>query len=1012
MKKLYLVDVSSMIFRAFYAIRPLTNPSGLPVNALYGFISMTVKLLREIRPDYMAFCFDQSEDTFRKELDPRYKANRKEMPADLVPQMPYFRRVSEALGIPCIDAVRYEADDIIGSLTCLGREHGLEVVIVSSDKDFAQLVKPYVSMYDTMKDVRYDVDGVVQKWGVEPRKMIDYLAIVGDTSDNVAGVKGIGEKGAQKLLAQYDSLEDIYAHIDEITGATQKKLIASKDDAFLAKKLVTIVCDMSLGVQPEELRLKPIHREELSALLAELDFKTFHKTLLGEALTPSPGSAVAASAAALAAPMQTVDAIPVNNDESAVQAGIAADTPGASASGSARPRSTPLGGVPTSTPLAGAMSGAPKSSPLGGAPVSTPLSTNASRFVRAAGTPSASSSVVGTGTTSAAGAGAGVAVARGELRTDGHIEGSVSHVLNPNGHEKTVVKSGPALSVPGIPTASIPIGEITETRLDIAGLARFLKPETDTWAIHTERATYLAQSPSRAPADDPSNSGAKWTIAEVAANADELGELLTEKKLRYKGFDVKAFAKTNFIREIAVAWDPMLAAYVVKAAPIEDVRVLFATYNGENLPELPTPTQILTAHLQLEVQLRAKVRSINGEKILFEIEQPLVPILLSMEQAGVLIDVKDLARQSETLVKDIAVLEKEIHALAGEPFNIGSTKQLGNLLFEKLKVPVGKKTKTGYSTDTDVLQKLAGQFPIAGKVLQWRELSKLRSTYVDALPLLVDKKTGRIHTTFNQATTTTGRLSSVAPNLQNIPIRTERGNKVRGAFIADTGKSLISADYSQIELRILAHITGDPGLTRAFEQGLDIHTATASEIFDVPLKDVTPEMRRKAKAVNFGLAYGQGAFGLADVLQVSRKEATDIITRYFSRFSNVQSYMTDTVEEAKKRGYVETIFGRRRYLDELYSASPMVRKFGERAAINAPIQGTASDLVKMAMIQVGNPKGAQMLLQVHDELVFEADEASAKDIGQSVAAKMEGIAKLNVPLRVNVGVGKNWLEAH
>jgi DNA polymerase-1 len=987
MKKLYLVDVSSMIFRAFYAIRPLTNPSGLPVNALYGFISMTVKLLREIRPDYMAFCFDQSEETFRKELDPRYKANRKEMPEDLVPQMPYFRRVSEALGIPCLDVARYEADDIIGSLTCLGRDHGLEVVIVSSDKDFAQLVKPYVSMYDTMKDVRYDVDGVIQKWGVEPRKMIDYLAIVGDASDNVTGVKGIGEKGAQKLLAQYDSLEDIYAHIDEITGATQKKLIASKDEAFLAKKLVTIVCDMSLGVQPEELRLKPIHREELSALLAELDFKTFHKTLLGEALGTSPGSAVAASTAALAAPEQAGSI----------------DAPGSGAS--ARPQSTPLGGAPSSTPLAGAMSGAPKS---------TPLSGSASRFVRAAGTPSSNGSVVGVGTTGAVGAGGmGAAVVRGELRTDGHVEGSVSHLLNPNGHEKTIVKSGLVPSAPGIPTASIPIGEITETRLDLAGLAKFLRPEAETWAIHTERATYLAQSPSRPPVDDPSNSGAKWTIAEVAANAEELGELLTEKKLRYKGFDVKTFAKTNFIRKIAVVWDQMLAAYVVKAAPIEDVRVLFATYNGESLPELPTPTQILTAHLQLEVQLRSKVRSINGEKILFEIEQPLVPILLSMEQAGILIDVKDLARQSETLVKDIAVLEKEIHALAGDTFNIGSTKQLGSLLFDKLKMPVGKKTKTGYSTDTDVLQKLAGQFPIAGKVLQWRELSKLRSTYVDALPLLVDKKTGRIHTTFNQATTSTGRLSSVTPNLQNIPIRTERGNKVRGAFIADNGKSLISADYSQIELRILAHITNDPGLTRAFEQGLDIHAATASEVFDVPLKDVTPEMRRKAKAVNFGLAYGQGAFGLADVLQISRKEATDIIARYFSRFSNVQSYMTDTVEEAKKKGYVETIFGRRRYLDELYSASPMIRKFGERAAINAPIQGTASDLVKMAMIQVGqNPKGAQMLLQVHDELVFEADEASAKDIGQSVAAKMEGIAKLNVPLRVNVGIGKSWLEAH
>jgi DNA polymerase-1 len=977
-KKLYLVDVSGMIFRAFYAIRPLTNPSGLPVNALYGFIAMTVKLLREIRPDYMAFCFDKSEDSFRKELDPRYKANRKEMPGDLVPQIPYFRRVSEALGIPCIEAARYEADDIIGSLTCLGRDHGLEVVIVSSDKDFAQLVKPYVSMYDTMKDVRYDVDGVIQKWGIEPRKMIDYLAIVGDASDNVAGVKGIGEKGAQKLLAEYESLEDIYAHIDDIKGANQKKLIEARDEAFLSKKLVTIVCDMALGVQPEDLRLKPIHREELSALLTELDFKTFHKNLLGEAIGAS-------AAAAVAVPIQTLEGIPVSSDESSVQAGIASDVSTMDA-----PATSRASGAPRSTPL-GAGATVLQASPA-------PLSANASRFVRAA--------------TPAAAPAAEAAVGRGELRSDGHIEGSISHLLNPKSRETLTPKSAPVQAKSEISTSTIPIGEITEKRLDIAGLAKFLKEETDTWAIQTERATYLAQAASRPPTDDPSNSGAKWTIAEVAANADELGELLTEKKLRLKGFDTKTFAKTNFLRDITVAWDQMLAAYVVKAAPIEDVRALFTTYNGQDLPELPSPSQLLTAHLQLEVQLRKRIQSINGEKVLYEIEQPLIPILLSMEQAGILIDSKDLAGQSESLVKDISGLEKEIHSLAGEAFNIGSTKQLGALMFDKLKMPAGKKTKTGYSTDTDVLQKLASDYPIAGKVLQWRELSKLRSTYVDALPLLVDKKTGRIHTTFNQATTSTGRLSSVVPNLQNIPIRTERGNKVRGAFVADKGKMLISADYSQIELRILAHITGDAGLTRAFEQGIDIHTATASEVFDTPVKEVTSDMRRKAKAVNFGLAYGQGAFGLADVLQISRKEATDIITRYFARFSGVQTYMTETVEEAKKKGYVETIFGRRRYLDELFSASPMIRKFGERAAINAPIQGTASDLVKLAMISVGQPKGAQMLLQVHDELVFEADEKSAEAIGKSVAAKMESVAKLNVPLQVNVGTGKSWFEAH
>ena len=942
-----------MFFRAFYAIRPLTNPAGLPVNALYGFISMTVKLLREIRPDYMAFCFDQSGDTFRKEIDARYKANRSEMPADLVPQVPYFRRVSEALGIPCIEAANYEADDIIGTLTALGREHGLEVVIVSSDKDFAQLVKPYVSMYDTMKDMRYDESGVVEKWGVEPRKMIDYLSIVGDSSDNVAGVKGIGEKGAQKLLAEYDSLEDIYANIDKITGATQKKLIASKDEAFLAKRLVTIVCDMKLGVGPEDLRLKPIHRDELSALLTELDFKTFAKTLLGETISATGTSAAAGPA--VSPPQEGGSAA----DESAVLSGIAVDV----------------------------------------AVVDGPL---ASKFTRPAGTPSASGSSVGVGVAAAADS------ARGDLRADGHIEGSVSHLLNPKGRENSIVSAASKPMVaPVIETSSIAIGPITEKRFDLAQLANWLKPQAVTWAIQTERATYVAQA-----SGGDSSAASPWTIAEVAADSDSLGDLLTEKKLLYKGFDVKSFSKTNNVRLPNVAWDQMLAAYVIRAAPIESVQPLFTLYNGQDLPDLPTATQILTAHLILEHHLRKKLTTINGEKVLFEIEQPLVPILLAMEQTGILIDINSLKIQSEGLVKDIASLEKEVHALAGEPFNIGSPKQLGALLFDKMKMPAGKKTKTGYSTDTDVLQKLAGDFPIAGKILQWRELSKLRSTYVDSLPLLVNKKTGRVHTTFSQAHTATGRLSSLSPNLQNIPIRTERGNQVRGAFIADPGNALISADYSQIELRILAHITSDPGLMRAFEAGIDIHTATASEVFEVKVTDVTPEMRRKAKAVNFGLAYGQGAFGLAEVLKISRKEATDIITRYFSRFSGVQSYMTETVEEAKKKGYVETIFGRRRYLDELYSNSPMIRKFGERAAINAPIQGTASDLVKLAMIKVGHPMGSRMLLQVHDELIFEADKKSVDEICAQVTTKMESVAELKVPLQVNVGTGKSWLEAH
>ena len=897
MKKLYLVDVSSMFFRAFYAIRPLTTAQGLPVNAIYGFLSMTVKLMREIRPDYMAFCFDRAEPSFRKDLDSRYKANRSDMPEDLVPQVPYIRTISEAMGIPCLDKIGLEADDIIGTLTHLGHAHGLEVVIVSGDKDFAQLVGPHVSMYDTMKDLKIDEAHVKEKWGIEPRKMIDYLAIVGDSSDNVKGVAGIGPKGAEKLLNDFESLEDIYANLDKISSkSTLKKLEEGKDEAFLAKKLVTIVCDAALGVEPEDLRLKPIEREKLTELLALFEFKTFSKTLLGAELPSSPEQA------------------------------------SASAAGEVTP--------PT-------------------------------------------------------------------FEKNGSVAGSMAHVLNPNGNEKTISSSlTTTASAPPTVTAGEfhEVSGIREVRLDLGGLSEWLESGKETWAIRTERGSYLAQMKSDV-----------WTMAEVAATGESFGDLLTAKKLKYKGFDIKTFCKEHLARKPDVAWDQMLAAYVVRAGSIDNPAPLFELYNGQPLPELASPSQLLNAHLNLEMNLREKLKAMEAEKVLFEIDQPLVPILLAMENNGITINPQMLAIESQALGRDIRQLELSIHEQVGEVFNIGSPKQLGHILFEKLKMPTGKKTKTGFSTDTDVLEKLSADFPVTALILQWRELTKLRSTYVDSLPLLINPATGRLHTTFNQALTTTGRLSSTNPNLQNIPIRTERGNMIRKAFIAPPGHQLVSADYSQIELRILAHITEDPGLLRAFEAGIDIHTATASEVFETKVEDVTPDMRRKAKAVNFGLAYGQGAFGLAENLKISRADATAIISRYFQRFAKVQEFMTSTVEEAKRTGFVQTVFGRRRYLDELKSSSPMVRKFGERAAINAPIQGTASDVVKLAMISVGQPVHARTLLQVHDELILEVEDQYANEVARDVAARMQAVgsrANMRVPLEVNTGIGPNWDEAH
>jgi DNA polymerase-1 len=877
MKRLYLVDVSSMFFRAFYAIRQLSNPQGMPTNAVYGFLSMTVKLLREIKPDYMAFCWDRSEDTFRKELDPRYKAHRSEMPADLVPQIPYIRKISDALGIPCFSVAGFEADDLIGTLTKIGRQHNLEVVIVSGDKDFGQLVAPHVSMYDTMKEMRYDEAGVLEKWGIEPYKVIDYLALVGDASDNIPGVKGIGPKGAQTLLNQFNSLEDLYANLDKVANPNLKaKLEVGKDEAFLSKKLVTIVTDMNLNCTIDDLKLKPIDRVGLEALLIELDFKSMAKTLLG-ATFESQGSLAAKD----------------------------------------KPAPRP----------------------------------------------------------------ASVADGSEELAHQPSSESAAS------------------------PSPSIEVGQSSrsfqESQKDLAGLQTWLRPKSEVWGLQTERGLFIAQ-------DDE----VAQLVGYDEADPRELGQILEKKDLRWKGYDLKSFAKDSGLLRFAVDWDQMLAAYVIRAGTIENVATLFQLYNGYNPPELAGPGDLLNAHLHLEQALRKKATNLGQDKVLSELEFPLISILTRMEAAGVRIDTAVLSEQAQSLNFDLQKLEEAIHAEAGEKFNIGSPKQLALILFEKLKMPAGRKTKTGYSTDNKVLEVLADDYPLARQIVQYRELAKLKSTYVDALPALIHPKTGRIHTTFNQAATTTGRLSSTHPNLQNIPIRTERGNLIRRAFVADDQMDFVSADYSQIELRILAHITDDPGLLRAFAMGVDIHSATAAEVFDVALEDVTPEMRRKAKAVNFGLAYGQGAFGLAEVLRISRKEATEIIQRYFTRFSRVQNFMTDIVETAKKQGYVETLLGRRRYIDELFSGSAMVRKFGERAAVNAPIQGTASDLVKKAMIAVDGNVPAKMILQVHDELIFETDETQVESACVSIKNAMESINILKVPLNVNVGAGKNWDEAH
>jgi DNA polymerase I len=839
MKKLYLVDVSSMFFRAFYAVRMLTNSKGMPTNAIYGFLSMSIKLLKEVQPDYMVYCYDQPGPSFRKELFEGYKANRSETPAELIPQIPYIKKLTELMGIPGIGKENYEADDVIGSLTQFGLKNNLEVVIVSGDKDFAQLVNNKVLIYDTMKDVKYDVAGVLDKWGVHPNQFMDYLAITGDSSDNIPGIKGIGPKGAQKLLSQFDSLDGIYENISQVKNPSMlKKLEENKQSAYLSKKLVEIVKDLDLVNSLSDISLKPINNEDMESVLDELEFNSFKKNLLG-------------------------------------------------------------------------------------------------------------------GTTQ-----------KQKQSNDVQIKRKSS---------------------------------LTTTDSTAKDLKNWLN-DFDEVIVWKDARQFLIcrQDECKNLLDDPF----------------VIGQVLKEKKLKWSGFDIKSIWRDIGINEGQVQADIMLAAYLLKAGSVKSLNEVYQEYTGQTLPEFPQASDLIAAIEESLKVLNDKLKEQKMLPILQTVDLPLIEVLASMEAKGVCLDQEKLNLESKELESEITVLEKDIKEMAGEEFNVASPKQLSVILFDKMGLKKGKKTKTGFSTATDVLEKLIKEHPIAQKILDYRELAKLKSTYVDALPLLVDPKTQRIHTSFSQALTTTGRLSSNNPNLQNIPIRTERGKKVREAFIVPKGFKMLSADYSQIELRVLAHITKDKGLLDAFNSNRDIHTWTASEVFNVPIDEVDENKRRMAKAVNFGIAYGQGAFGLAETLQISRTESKEIIENYFKKFPGVKTYMDEIVITAKEQGYVETLFGRRRYLPELSSKNPMVRNFGERAAINAPIQGTASDLVKMAMLELFEEYKEQMLLQVHDELIFELPEKDITEHAEKIREIMENNVKLEVTLKVNVSWGDNWSEAH
>lgn len=833
---LYLVDVSSLFFRAYYAISShLSSPKGLPTNALYGLLSMTDKFIRENKSENIVYCFDHEQPSFRTKIYSEYKANRGETPEDLKVQIPYIKKMIAALGIPIVERRGYEADDLIGSLALVAQKKNFEVVIVSGDKDFAQLVSSSVSLYDPMKEVSYDVFGVQQKWGVHPDQINDYLAIMGDSSDNIPGVFGIGPKGAQKLLQEHGNLEQIYKNLNSIQKRTAEKLKKFKKEAFLSKELARIVTDVDLKKAVPSFQRQPVQKENLRALLTELGFKTFEKKLCG----------------------------------------------------------------------------------------------------------------------------ADVKKDRKLKRISSNLK---LHYFSWN------------------------------------ELQDLIQPYSKVWFFSKADQYFLAYK--------------NKIISLENHNLQKVGQFFSCRRVKWCGYDLKKIWKDFDCVHSIPYWCTMIAAYLIESGPPGGFDNICRRYIGEEVENSLIPGEIYQIHKKLKKELELRLEGLNMIDLYEKIELPLISVLYEMEKKGIVLDSIELEKQAKEVNRQIQSVEKEIFNYAKHEFNISSTKQLADVLFTEMGLKPIRKTKTGYSTDMEVLSKLKTQHPIIPLILEHRELFKLKTTYIEALPPLIRKETGRVHTHFRQALTATGRLSSINPNLQNIPIKTERGRKIRKAFVAPNGKKIVSADYSQIELRILAHITEDPALCSAFKKDLDIHKATASEIYSVPIEKVTEELRRSAKAINFGLIYGQGSYTLSESLGVSVAEANEIIKNYFTRFKKVKEYMDSIVQLAHKQGYVETLLGRRRVIRELSSSRFQNKKWGERAAINTPIQGAASDLVKIAMIKLRNSLYSPLLLQIHDELLFECEEGLLEEEIRHIKNIMEGVINWKVPLKVNIHVGQNWQIAH
>lgn len=942
-KKLFLLDAFALIYRAHFAFvkNPRISSKGLNTSAIFGFANTLLEVLKDEKPTHLGVAFDTPKPTFRHVQFEAYKAQRQEQPEDITTAVPYVKQLLKAMCIPILEMEGYEADDVVGTLAKKAAREGFEVFMMTPDKDYGQLVEEHIYLYKpAISGKGVEIMGpkeVCERWGISDiSQVVDMLGLQGDASDNIPGIPGVGEKTAQKLVAEFGSVENLIVNTDKLAGKLKEKVIEGKDLAVLSKQLATIDINVPIAFEEEDLRMCEPNRELLSSLLDELEFKTLKKRLLGETEAPV--------------------AIPAANKTG--QLNLFGEAPTAAPSVS-KPTESASAGIPTTTPETSSER--------------RTVATTAHRY-HLVNTP--------------------------ELRQ------SLAYYLS---LQESFCFDTETTSVDAVDA-------------ELVGLA---------FAYREGEAFYVP-----VPADR----------AEAQVIVEDFREILENEKIEKIAQNLKydMLILQNYGVEVrGPLYDTMLAHYLIEPDKRHNMDALANAYLNyepvaiEALIGKKGPKQLTMRDVAIEklveyaaedaditLQLKQKLQPLlvenQAEKLFKGVEVPLVPVLAAMEREGIRVDTNVLSEMSGVLEIDMKQVEQEIFGLAGEEFNIGSPKQLGVILFEKMKlVKNPKKTATGqYATGEDILSDLESEHEIARKILDYRELQKLKSTYVDALPQLINPSTGRIHTSFNQAVAATGRLSSTNPNLQNIPIRTPRGREIRKAFIPrNEDYMILSADYSQIELRIMAAFSQDTTMLEAFNNGIDIHASTASKVFKVSLEEVTSDMRRKAKMVNFGIIYGISAFGLAQRLGIARGEASEIIKAYFQEFPAVKSYMDMVINKAREQKYVETILGRRRYLADIDSQNQTTRGFAERNAINAPIQGSAADMIKVAMINIHDflkreKLQSRMLLQVHDELVFDAHRDEIEKLSYHVNELMVNAIPLPVKMETGIGKGLNWLEAH